>query len=186
MKKILIILFIFLFSATVFAEEKKGFMLNLGFGLGSTTTEYTDGATSLEYEYESVYLDAKLGLGFGKLFLFGNYKIIAYDYTPDDSEDDEVRGFTITGFGASYFIDRLYITGTIGAAQYRAFASAVETSDETAKEFEGGAVYIGAGIEIIPQILLEIGAYGGGLTSETASYDQNFNGVVVSANLLFY
>lgn len=188
MKKILMTILIILLATTAFAEKKKGLILGIGAGLGSTTTQYSYlGSEGDENDYESFYLDGKLGLGFGNLILFGNLKMIAFDGTPDDEEDDEMRGFTIAGFGASYFFNRLYITGTLGSSQYRAFESENDDADDDAKKWKGGAMYIGAGLELLKGLTVEVGAYGGGLTHDDDSNAEfDYNGVVLSANLLFY
>lgn len=188
MKKLLMTILIILLATTAFAEKKKGLILGIGAGLGSTTIESTNNYTNvtIEDEYESFYLDGKLGLGFGNLFVFGNLKMIGFDATPDNEEDDEARGFTIAGFGASYYFNRLYITGTLGQAQYRAFESANDDADDYAKKYKGGAIYVGAGLELLKGLTVEIGTYGGGVSHDDYDLDKDFNGVVLSANLLFY
>ncbi len=150
MKKILISLFLIFFATLASAENRGGFYLAGGFGLGNTTWEWEadDGFTTLSGEVDS-------GSGFITSLKVGGtinhqhaiyYTRQAIHYTVEDSFDEEysvVNG--IAGIGYTYYFSPSFRTGYIEAALGVGDLILDQEIDDAAT---GSAYLLGIGYEV--------------------------------------
>jgi len=138
-------------TAQAFEGQKQGFMLSVGAGLSSITTEvglsgYYGSADETSTGFATSF---KIGYGFTNQFLLYYMNDVSwYGFDDDPYDDTYTSGFT--GVDASYYVEEnspAYVLAGIGLGSFTNFS---EDAGET-----GSSFVLGAGYEVTPHLNIE-------------------------------
>ena len=154
MKKILLTtllgLAVSLSSLQAFDDKREGFILSVGAGLSSVTTDVKVNYNASADE-TSLGFATSLKIGYGFTNQFSVYYVRNaswFGYENDSAEDTYVSG--LSGVGANYYIEEnspMYVMAAFGFGD---FANFTENSGDT-----GSAFMLGGGYEVYPHVQVE-------------------------------
>ena len=146
---ILSLLLLFTHSLYGFDENKEGFILGIGTGIGAIKSDTTLNSKKSSETSPSLSTSFKLGYGLNKNFLL--YYINDVNWFSLKNSDD-IYISALTGIGASYFLkehNKYFISGAIGVSSLANLTKSSNLDDI------GYGVKVGAGYEIKPHIQIE-------------------------------
>ncbi len=134
-------------SLQAFDEQKEGFIVSVGAGISSIKSEIEEG--SLSADETSFGLATSFKIGYGITNQFSLYYLNDVSWYKYDASDDTYTS-SITGVGASYYIEEFspyYVMAAVGIGSFVNFS---ESDGDM-----GSAFVIGGGYEVSPHIQLE-------------------------------
>ena len=136
-------------SLQAFDEQKEGFVLNIGAGFSSITTDLTYGTLGADESSFGFATSFKIGYGFTNQFLLYYINDVSW-YGYDKLANDDTYISALTGIGASYYPEEgspYYLMGAIG------IGSIANISENVGER--GSAFMIGGGYEFSPHLNIE-------------------------------